>query len=52
MPSIRNRSINIIKKEKKDTISKWLVRCNCIECNSRIVNSYIKVIYKSRNQDS
>ncbi len=47
--SIRNRSINIIEKEKEDTISRQLVRYDCTECNSRMVDSYIKVIHESRN---
>ncbi len=49
---IRNRSINIIKEEEEDTISRQLIRCNCIECNDRMVDSHTKVIHKSRNQDS
>ena len=50
MPLIRNRLINIIEKEEEDTISKWLVRYNYIKYNDRMIDFYIKVIYKSRNQ--
>ena len=48
-PSIRNKSINIIKKEKKDMIFRRLVKYDYTEYNDRIINSYIKVIYESRN---
>jgi len=50
--SIRNRSINIIKEEEEDIISKRLVKYNCTKCNSKIIDSYIKVIYELRNQNS
>ncbi len=49
--SIRNRSINIIEEEEKNMISRWLVRCDCIKCNGRMVDSHTKVIHESRNQD-
>ncbi len=52
IPLIRNKSINIIKEEEKDTISRRLVRCDCIEYNSRIVDSHTKIIHESRNQGS
>ena len=50
-PSIRNRSINIIEKKEEDTISRRLVRCNYTKYNGRMVNSCIKVIHESKNQD-
>ncbi len=51
MLSIRNRSINIIEEEEENTISRWLIRCDCTKCNGRMVDSHIKVIHESRNQD-
>ncbi len=48
-PSIKNRSINIIEEEEKDMISRRLVKCDCTECNSKMVDFHIKVIHESRN---
>ena len=55
-PSRRNRSISIIDEEvtasTNRTSTSRFVRCNCIECNGRMVDSRTKVLHELRDQGS
>ena len=48
--SCRIRSASIIDKEMIS--SRCLVRCNCYECNSSLIDPHTKLLYESINQDS
>ena len=52
VPSIRNKSINIIEEEEENTISRRLIKCDYTKCNGRMIDSCTKVIHESRNQSS
>ena len=49
--SRRNRSLSIIDEEVITSSSRF-VRCDCTECNSRMVDSHTKVLHESRDQGS
>ena len=53
-PSYRNRSISIIEDDDNTSSRRLarLVRCDCTECNGRMVDPRTKVIHEARNQGS